>query len=193
MAFDIPSEAPKYTTVIDYFRGVDMNNSPTNVDPSRSPAAPNMVRDQVGKVRKRMGYKTVAAAPEGAAINGVYRLGTEMLVHAGAKLYRWDGESTFTELGSMADARSRGFVFDKKLYLLDGTTYQVYDGTSLAAVSESARVPTIIISRAPTGGGTAYEALNLLSRKWTESFLGTETDKTYQLTTEELDSDAVTA
>ncbi len=193
MAFDIPSESPKYTTVIDYFRGVDMNNSPTNVDPSRSPAAPNMIRDQVGKVRKRMGYKTVATAPNGGRVNGVYRLGEEALVHAGDKLYRWDGETAFTELGAMADARSRGFVFDQKLYLLDGTTYQVYDGTTLAAVSENAKVPTIIISRNPSGGGTTYEALNLLSRKWTESFLGTETDKTYQLTTEELDSDPVTA
>ena len=193
MAFDIPSESPKHIIEIDYFRGVDLNNSPTNVDPSRSPAAPNMVRDQVGKVRKRMGYKTVAAAPDGAAINGVYRLGKERLVHAGKKLYRWNGASVFTELGAMADARSRGFVFDKKLYLLDGTTYQVYDGTTLTAVSASAYVPTIIISRNPTGGGTTYEALNLLSRAWTESFLGTETDKTYQLTTEKLDGDTVKA
>ena len=193
MAFDIPSQTAKNSVVIDYFRGVDLNNSPTNVDTSRSPAAPNMIRDQVGKVRKRMGYHTVATAPGGARINGVHRLGTETLVHAGTKLYRWNGEAAFTELGAMADARSRGFVFDQKLYLLDGAVYRVYDGETLQAVSETAYVPTIIISRDPSGGGTAYESLNMLSRGWTESFLGTETDKVYQLTTAGLDDDTVTA
>lgn len=191
--FDIPSETKKYSTIIETFRGVDLNNSPSNVDKSRSPAAPNMVRDQVGKVRKRMGYTTVATAPDGADIHGVHRLGEELLVHAGAKLYRWDGEEDFTELGAMAEARSRSFVFDGKLYLLDGSKYQVYDGETLKAVSEEAKVPTIIISRNPTGGGTTYEALNMLSKAWTESFLGTATDKVYQLTTEDLDDTPVTA
>lgn len=191
--FDIPSESRKYSTIIETFRGVDLNNSPSNVDISRSPAAPNMVRDQVGKVRKRMGYTTVATAPGGAAINGVHRLGDQLLVHAGTKLYKWNGAAGFTEAGSMADARSRSFVFDQKLYLLDGTAYRVYDGTTLKKVSETAKVPTIIISRSPTGGGTAYEALNMLSKAWTESFLGTAEDTVYQLTTTELGTEAVTA
>lgn len=193
MQFNVPSTPKKNSVVIETFRGVDLNNSPSNVDISRSPAAPNMVRDQVGKVRKRMGYTTVATAPGGAAIHGVHRLGNQMLVHAGTKLYRWDGAAAFTELGPMANAVSRSFVFDKKLYLLDGTAYRVYDGTTLKKVSESAKVPTIIISRNPTGGGTAYEALNLLSKAWTESFLGTAEDTVYQLTTTDLDSTEVKA
>ena len=193
MQFDVPSTAKKNSVVIETFRGVDLNNSPSNVDISRSPAAPNMVRDQVGKIRKRMGYTTVATAPGGAAIHGVHRLGDLLLVHAGTKLYQWDGAAAFTELGPMADAVSRSFAFDNKLYLLDGTAYRVYDGTTLKKVSETAKVPTIIISRNPTGGGTAYEALNLLSKAWTESFLGTATDTVYQLTTTDLDSTAVKA
>lgn len=191
--FDIPSESKKYSTIIETFRGVDLNNSPSNVDPSRSPAAPNMVRDQVGKVRKRMGYSTAATVPNGAAINGVHHLGGETLVHAGAKLYRWNGAGTFTELGTMANARSRGFVFDEKLYLLDGEKFRVYDGEALKPVSDTAKVPTIIISRDPTGGGTAYEALNLLSGFWTESFLGTADATVYQLTTAELGPEPVSA
>ena len=178
------------------FRGVDLNNSPSNVDKSRSPAAPNMIRDQVGKVRKRMGYETKVTAPGGAAINGVHHLLEETLVHAGTKLYRLsdtDGTWELTEIGAMANARSRSFVFDQKLYLLDGTTYQVYDGTTLAAVADSATVPTIIISRRPTGGGQSYQGLNLLGRKWTESFLGTADATVYQLTTKDLAEDAVTA
>lgn len=150
--FNVPSESQKYSAVVETFRGVDLNNSPSNVDKSRSPAAPNMIRDQVGKVRKRMGYETKVTAPGGAAINGVHHLLEETLVHAGEKLYRLsdtDGTWELTEIGAMANARSRSFVFDQKLYLLDGTTYQVYDGETLAAVADSATVPTIIISRRP--------------------------------------------
>lgn len=195
-SFNIPSSPSKYTMVVDTFRGVDLLNSPANVEKSRSPAAPNMIRDQVGKVRKRMGYQTVATAPERARINGVHYLGEERLLHAGTKLYRWtDGESgaVFEELGAMADARSVSFRFDDRLYLLDGTEYRVYDGTALAAVSAGAYVPTVVISRNPTGGGTAYEALNLLGNKWTESFLGTAEDTAFQLTADGLDETPVTA
>lgn len=191
--FSIPSEAQKYRTIIETFRGVDLNNSPSNVDPSRSPAAPNMIRDQVGKVRKRTGYTTIAMAPEGAAINGVHRLGEQLLVHAGTKLLAWDGGETFTELGAMADAKSRSFLFDEKLYLLDGTTYQVYDGKVLKPVSEAAKIPTIVISRDPAGGGVTYEALNLICTAWTESFLGKANVTVYQLTTTELGEEPVTA
>ena len=195
--FNVPSESQRFSAVVETFRGVDLNNSPSNVDKSRSPAAPNMIRDQVGKVRKRMGYTTKATAPEGAAIHGVHHLMDETLIHAGSKLYRLvkaaDGTWSLTEIGAMANSRSRSFVFDQKLYLLDGTTYQVYDGETLTAVAASAAVPTIIISRRPNGGGQSYEGLNLLGKKWTESFLGTKDDKTYQLTTKELSGDPVTA
>lgn len=195
--FKVPSESQRYSAVVETFRGVDLNNSPSNVDKSRSPAAPNMIRDQVGKVRKRMGYTTMATAPGGAAINGVHHLMDTTLIHAGDKLYKLakasDGTWSLTAIGTMANARSRSFVFDQKLYLLDGTTYKVYDGQTLSAVADNATVPTIIISRRPTGGGQVYEGLNLLGKKWTESFLGTAEDTVYQLTTKGLSSDAVTA
>lgn len=191
--FSIPAAEPKYSATIEYFRGIDLLNSPSNVDESRSPAAPNMIRDQVGKVRKRMGYTTRATAPNGGRINGVHFLNGERLIHAGTKLYKLAG-AEWTELADgMADARSKSFSFDGKLYLLDGNTYRVYDGTAVKAVSEEAYVPTIIISRSPDGGGTTYEALNLLGLSWKESFLGKAGVKEYQLATIELGEEAVKA
>lgn len=191
--FSIPAAEPKYSVTIDYFRGVDLLNSPSNVDESRSPAAPNMVRDQVGKVRKRMGYTTRTTAPNGGRINGVHFLGQDRLVHAGTSLYRLSG-TEWTELsGDMADALSKSFVFDGKLYLLDGAVYRVYDGETVQPVSQAAYVPTIIISRNPDGGGTSYEALNLIGTGWKESFLGKADVKEYQLTAVELSEEAVTA
>ena len=53
---------------IEEFKGVDLYNSPSNVDDSRSPDAPNMVRDVPGKVRKRMGYEKIDQYP--GRING---------------------------------------------------------------------------------------------------------------------------
>lgn len=107
--FSVPAESKKYSVVVESFRGVDLNNSPSNVDKSRSPEAPNMIRDQVGKVRKRTGYTTKATVSGGAAINGVHRLGDEVLVHAGTKLYRrtvgTGGAWSLTEIGTMANAR----------------------------------------------------------------------------------------
>ncbi|BAK99585.1 hypothetical protein OBV_23870 [Oscillibacter valericigenes Sjm18-20] len=194
--FSIPAGDSKYTKVSEYFRGVDLNNSPSNVDFSRSPNAPNMIRDQVGKVRKRMGYTTVATATNGGKINGVHELDGKRLVHAGTALYLWapGTETEWTELSAdMADAISDAFQFDGKLYILDGAHFRVYDGTDVTLVSAKPYVPTIIISRAPSGGGTAYEALNMIGNKWTEAFLGTATDTVYQLTTTDLDNTPVTA
>ncbi len=189
--FSIPAAEPKYSATIEYFRGVDLLNSPSNVDESRSPAAPNMIRDQVGKVRKRMGYTTRATAPNGSRINGVHFLNGERLIHAGTKLYKLSG-TEWTELAEgMADDFSKSFVFDRKLYLLDGVTYRVYDGTEVKVVSGEAYVPTIIISRDPDGGGTSYEALNLIGTAWKESFLGKADVKAYQLTTVELGEESV--
>lgn len=123
--FTVPAAGKTYSLVVETFRGVDLNNSPSNVDKSRSPEAPNMIRDQVGKVRKRTGYTTMITAPGGATINGIHRLGKQLLVHAGEKLYRrdigQDGAWTLVEIGAMADAVSRSFVFDEKLYLMDGS------------------------------------------------------------------------
>ena len=191
--FSIPAAETKYSTTIEYFRGIDLLNSPSNVDESRSPAAPNMVRDQVGKVRKRMGYTTRTTAPNGGRINGVFFLGKDRLVHAGTSLYKLAG-TEWTELAQdMADDLSKGFVFEKKLYLLDGAVYRVYDGETVKPVSENAYVPTIIISRNPDGGGTSYEALNLIGTAWKESFLGKADVKEYQLTAVELGEEPVKA
>lgn len=185
--FNRPASPQRNQLTIETFRGVDLNNSPTNVDKSRSPAAPNMIRDQVGKVRKRMGYQTIATAP--GRINGVYQLEEKTLIHAGGGLYDWDGAEHFKKLGNMADVLSTGFIWDKKLYLLDGHTYRVCDGKELTAAKDSATVPDIIINKNPDGtGGQTYQALNLLTNQFREDFLATGTDKTYHLSMKELDS-----
>ncbi len=195
-SFRVPDSPDRDVLNIEYFKGVDLYNTPANVSVNRSPEAPNMIRDEVGKVRKRMGFEILHSFP--ARINGSFALDSVRLVHAGTVLYVEDAEQTENEpmgwseiYSDMNDKRSRAVQFGDKLYILDGNTFLVYDGDTAQPVTDAAYVPTIIISRSPTGGGTTLEPLNLCSRAWTEQFLGVADVVEYQLTTAELDADTV--
>lgn len=48
---------------------------------------------------------------------------------------------------------------------------------AVKAITDIATIPTIVISRAPTGGGESFEPVNLLQKKWKESFLGVAMQK----------------
>ena len=55
--FKVPASPQKSIVTISDFLGVDLTNSPANVDEQKSPNSENMIRDVPGKVRKRMGYR----------------------------------------------------------------------------------------------------------------------------------------
>lgn len=204
----IPATAPSKSVLnISYLRGVDLHNSPPNVDASRSPEAPNMIRDVPGKVRKRMGYQTLFTLS--GRINGHYTLmipsdegrsiETREIIHAGTRLYLGQQEI----YDGMRDERSKGWQIGGKLFIQDGENFLVYakepepdppepEIWSVKKVSDNAYIPTVIIGREPSGGGTAYEPVNMLSDKWTDSFLGTESDTEYQLSFGDLSEEKVT-
>lgn len=189
VTFDVPSSPKRSVAVIDEFLGVDFTNSPSNVDLKKSPNGVNMIRDVPGKVRKCMGYETIKTYD--ARINGAhFRHGDEeYLIHSGTKLYK--GEATlYTD---MNDARSKSWQIEDSLYIVDGKTLLVYDGSTVKKASDSAYIPTLTIAKAPSGGGEQYEPLNLLQPGFTELFAGTATDKTFQLSFSGLDSKAVQA
>ncbi len=180
------ASASKSRIQITEFRGVDLSNSPTNVSINRSPDAPNMIRDVPGKVRKRMGFHKIAEYD--GRINGVYsfvqnQTQTE-LVHAADKLYI-NGEQVRADL---ADERSTGWQLGGVFYLFDGKAMIAYDGKEVWTAKDKAYVPSYIIARKPSGGGTVYEALNLIGDRWSESFLSDGKSVVYQLCFDELDS-----
>ena len=204
--FNVPSSPARKVVKIETFKGVDLNSSPSNVETYRSPNAPNMMRDVPGKVRKRQGYEKTAEYS--GRINGVHILKIvesgekKELIHAGDKLYL-NGEAIYE---GMADARSVGRQYYGKMFIFDGKKALVYGefetgeakegeeapkAWEVRALEDEAYIPTVIISRKPTGGGTTLEPLNLLGKKWKESFLSDGTATVYQLTTEDLDEDAV--
>ena len=185
--FSVPSSPEKSRFAVDEFRGVNFTDTPGLVDKTRSPDAPNMIRDVPGKVRKCMGYERMAEYD--GRINGYHerRGDAEGLVHAGGKLYK--GSAVLYD--GMADARSRSWQMGDKLYIQDGKALLVYDGSSVKKASEGAYIPTLTIAKSPAGGGTEYEALNLLQPAFRELFAADGTAKSYQLSFGGLDSTAV--
>jgi hypothetical protein len=174
----------------DKFRGVDFSTDPAMIDSSRSPVCQNLISDAGGYPEKRLGWATVKTYPD--RVNGVFRLvdgngGEHHVVHHGKTLtleqtvdgaVKWDGVPTVLST-TMNDDRSTAFHFENKLYILDGENYLVYDGATLANVTDVAFVPTTTINAPPSGGGVTFEATNLLTPWRKNSFAGNGTDKDF--------------
>ncbi len=165
------------------FLGADLTNAPSYTSVSRSTACPNMIRESAGKVRKWIGWHTVAEFD--GRINGFHILkgedGEKLLIHAGTGLYL-EGERLYSD---MADEKSMSAQLAGKLIIADGKKLLSVFYNSGAVVCQplenTAFVPTVVISRRPSGGGTTYQPVNLLGDKRKDSFLATGEDKTYQL------------
>jgi hypothetical protein len=183
------------------FRGINQADTPTQVADAESPDLLNMILDQQGRLDKRTGYARVFTSPLGTGrVNGLYTFkkssGTKVnLLAYGTELYTWDaaGSAPVQIYTGKADAVTRFFTFGNYCYIMDGTFFLRYDGTTVVPVESVAYVPTLTLGRAPAGGGTPFENFNLLGAGFKDSFSGDGTTKTYQLSLTNLDATAVTA
>lgn len=176
---------------INTFLGADLSNAPNNVAKNRSPSCPNMIRDEVGKVKKRDGIQLVKTY-EGR-INGVhflYGTTTKKLVHAGTKIFL-DGEVPQELYSTANDAISVSQQMNGKLWILDGKKYLQYEGEFITPVENTGTIPVIIIARTPTGGGTVLQPISLINKWRTEKFAGVASTTVYQLTATNIDDDEV--
>jgi hypothetical protein len=183
------------TTVYSTFKGVDFSVDPALVDKSRSPYAPNLIADKGGMPEKRLGWRTLHQIEQ--PVNGLWHGEINgkkyYIAHGGTKLYKFTNDSIEVIRENVNNAVSNAFFMreydDKgKLYILTGNEYLSYDGETVKNVADEAYIPTVLISRNPTGGGTLYEGVNLIGKKRKESFLGNDTATVYQLSANELDS-----
>ncbi len=181
------------------FRGVDFSTDPALVDDARSPWAPNIIADMGGMPEKRPGWRTLCTIT--GAVNGLFSAefsGTmHLLAHVGTKLYRWyepdpDSEETPTPPDELAtdlpNARSMAVYMGGSLWIFTGGGLLRYDGTTCTSASANAYVPMTIISRDPSGGGTTYEAINMLTGKQKVGFLADGTSTAYKLPYTNIDS-----
>lgn len=97
----------------------------------------------------------------------------------------------------MARRRSWSVELGLKLIILDGSNLYTYDGTTFRPlVAANCYIPTLTISKEPSGGGTDYEALNLLNPAFKESFYVSQANASatqFKLSLNGLDSTTVKA
>lgn len=183
---------------VERFGGVDFSTHPTKADFAHSPDACNMIAEETDFLVKRTGYKRVADA--GGPVYGLFALPGEAdgaVVHAGSVLYHMDGAGVLKKLlEGMHTAYSYGFLMNGALYLLDGKVYRkVYrqEGDwKVKAVAEEAFVPTTSLAAPPTGGGTSLEAVNLLTPRRINTFVGNGSATQFYLDAQNLDASGVT-
>lgn len=175
--------------VVERFAGVDFASHQTKVDWARSPDACNMIANDTFFPVKRTGYRKVAQFD--GEIFGLHRFEADTLCHEGKNLWRLNAAGTYTQLyDDMNEGKSTSFLMGGKLWLLDGKTYLVYDGETVQPVRDIAYVPTTTIGSAPAGGGTSLEAVNLLTPKRINTFVGDGTSKVFQLDCTDIDVDS---
>lgn len=194
-SFKIPPSPSIKTYVIGRFLGADFTSDSSTVDETKSPNCENMIRSVPGKIRKRTGYEELEDF--GGRIYGVHRFAVadEHIVHAGTNLYKMD-DSTTPIYTSMAAHRSVSFELNSKLFILDGTSIKVYDGTTVQRIDQVGYIPTVTISKNPEGGGKDYQPLNLVQPAFIEQFYvdaDHATTKDFQLTFGNLDATTVQA
>jgi len=87
----------------------------------------------------------------------------------------------------VANAKTSFFSFSSKCYMLNGTDFLSYDGTSWSVVAGYR--PKIAISTPPTGGGTLFEEVNRLTGAKHQTFSPDGIATAFQLA--ELNNDSI--
>ncbi|MBC8537229.1 DUF2460 domain-containing protein [Feifania hominis] len=199
--------ASRTSVLYDTFLSVDFSKASANLAPQYSPNSLNMIRDEYGKIRRRMGYyeildlredtaePSVSSPEQNYTVWGLTRYRSEMIVHCGTGLYRVtesDGE-TQTELiySGLAAGHSWFYQAGESLYILDGADFFIYDGETAKRVE--GRTPILGLGGTPAGSATLYEQINFLTNKWEQHFTGDGSSREYQLLLGDLDETPVKA
>ena len=156
------------------FRGIDYTNYEVSL--YRSPDAKNMWKNykSLGK-----GIETRPDIEEFMQLNNTifglffYTIARveHMIIHSGVSLYDYNTETKELKViktTGMNPRRSQSFIYQNLFYIKDGINYLVYDGATLSEVE--GYIPITTISRAPGGGGTVFEGINMLTKYRKNSF-----------------------
>ena len=174
------------------FRGVDFTDKSTGE--SRSPDALNMWKDYrtLGKqIETRPDLElqlTFSNAIFGLFFYTINQV-DHLIIHCGTSLIDYNPETkeavTIKDEG-MNPAKSTHFIYNNILFILDGINYLEYDGETLKDVVGT--IPLTTIARKPSGGGTQYQDINLLSDYRKNGFWGDGESTEYHLDSREIDS-----
>lgn len=174
------------------FRGVDFSN--TEVALYRSPDAINMWKDY-----KKMGT-SIETRPDIVLFkelkNTVYGLFfytinqvDHMIIHCGVSLHDYNMKTKELKIikeKGMNIRKSQSFIYRNILYIKDGLNYLQYDGETCKEVI--GYIPITTIGKAPSGGGTTNQEVNLLTGVRENSFCADGESTEYVLDASELDA-----
>ena len=180
------------TRVYSNFRGVDFSN--TEVALYRSPDAINMWKDY-----KKMGT-SIETRPDIVLFkelkNTVYGLFfytinqvDHMIIHCGVSLYDYNMKTEELKMikeKGMNVRKSQSFIYRNIFYIKDGLNYLQYDGETCKEVI--GYIPVTTIGKAPSGGGTTNQDVNLLTGVRENSFCADGESTEYVLDANELDA-----
>lgn len=171
------------------FRGVDFRGEEINLQ--RSPDSLNVWRDykETESIRTRPEMERVEVFDNKVFGIFFYKVGnTEMmLVHCGTTLYKIEGGTRTALYSGLNPRQSNAFIYNNIWYFKDGINYLQYDGKNIGEVV--GYVPTTTIGRKPSGGGTQYEDVNMLTGIRNNTFLADGTSKEYFLDAQNIDTD----
>lgn len=177
----VPRQSPP--TRIDKFLGINEDTSgDTQLQLGESPDMTNYRLTENYKLRKREGYEELFATLGVHDVQGMWYgklSGTFYLLFAcNGNVYK-SVAGVNTSIGTLTDAKTHFFSFADKVYMINGTDYKSWDGTTFATVA--GYIPLIATATPPTGGGTANETINLLTGKKRQTFSGDAAAVAYQL------------
>lgn len=167
------------------FRGVDFRGDEINL--VRSPDSLNMWKDykETDSIRTRPGLALLESFTE--PIYGIFFFNNYCIVHSGTTLYKLNNGSKTVLYSNAKAAKSDSFIYNNIWYFKDGANYLSYDGATMREVV--GYVPTTSIARKPSGGGTIYEDVNLISDRRINSFLADGKSVTFALDAQHIDAD----
>ncbi len=183
------------TRLYSNFRGVDFSGD--DVALYRSPDALNMWKNY-----RNLG-KSIESRPDielfkqlTNTIYGLffYTINTieHMIIHCGVSLFDFNmntKEIKTIKVTGMNPRKSESFIYNNIFYIKDGINYLEYNGEICKEVE--GYIPTTTIGRTPSGGGTLYEDVNLLTSYRKNSFCADGETEQYVLDSQGLDSNPV--
>lgn len=167
------------------FRGVDFTDDVVNE--TRSPDSLNMWKNykSLGKkietrpdIELQLQLENTIYGLFFYTINNV----DHWIIHSGVSLYDYNPVSkvkTTLKANGMNPFNSTAFIYNNIFFIKDGINYLEYNGTTIKDVEGT--IPLTTIGRKPSGGGTQYQDINLISDYRKNSFWSDGTSTEYHL------------
>lgn len=180
---------------ISRYLGINQAVGETEIALGESVVCLNWRITQNYKPQKRQGHKTFIDYGNTRNVSGMWSgtiaSKTVLISCNNGKAYSYDFATEInTEIGTLTDAPTTIFYFESKLYFLNGTDYKEWDGATFQDVQPY--IPVISIGTPPSGGGTPFEPINLLTGKKRQEFFADGVATAYVLAEKDLDADTVT-